>query len=453
MSTPPRSPQHAPETTLARGTYKESQRISEILRKESVGGAVLLAATVLALVLANSPAAHFYETLRDTHLGKDFAGLHLDLSLAHWAADGLLAVFFFLAGLELKKEFVIGDLRNPGKALVPVVAAAGGVAVPALIYTAINFNNGAEALGGWAIPAATDIAFAVAVLAVIGTYLPAALRTFLLTLAVVDDLIAIVIIAIFYSSDLHIGYLLAAIVPIVIYAFVARKGEKLFHLNAASTWLILLPLGFIVWVLFLNSGIHATIAGVVLAFMIPVRENKRTRAAEADHGLAEVMEHRIRPLSAGFCVPVFAFFSAGVTIGGIAGFTSAISQPVALGIIVALVGGKILGIFGATWLVTRLRGANLDPDIAWVDVVGLAALGGIGFTVSLLIAELSFGVGSPMNDAAKIAILSASVLAALLGALILGSRNRHYMKLAQKETVDVNRDGVPDVFADDSAAR
>lgn len=437
-------------TTLARGSHRESQRITDILRKESVGGFILLGATVLALILANTPAQDFYFGLRDTYLGKDIGDSHLKLSLGHWAADGLLAVFFFLAGLELKKEFVVGDLRNPGNALVPVVAAAGGVAVPALIYTLINLNSSAEALGGWAIPAATDIAFAVAVLAVIGTHLPAALRTFLLTLAVVDDLIAIVIIALFYTTELKVHYLLWALIPLILYAVVARLGEKLFHLKPSAAWFILLPIGAVVWALFLNSGIHATIAGVVLAFLVPVRMNNRAKQANAEHGLAEVMEHRVRPFSAGFCVPVFAFFSAGVAIGGFSGFTQAVSQPIALGIIVALVGGKMLGITGATWLVTRLRQANLDSDIKWIDVIGLAALGGIGFTVSLLIAELSFGIGSDYNDYAKIAILTASVLAACVGSLILGSRNKHFKQLAEKETEDLNDDGVPDVFTDDT---
>lgn len=441
----------AENTTLSRGSYKESQRVSEILRKESVGGMILLGATVLALVLANSGAADFYFGLRDTHLGQDIGSFHLDLSLAHWAADGLLAVFFFLAGLELKKEFVVGDLRNPSKALVPVVAAAGGVIVPALLYTLINLGSSAEARGGWAIPAATDIAFAVAVLAVIGTHLPSALRIFLLTLAVVDDLIAIVIIAIFYTSELKITYLLWAIIPILLYAFIARRGETTFHLKPMASWLILLPIGFVVWALFLNSGIHATIAGVVLAFTIPVKHNHRTEAADAHHGLAEHMEHMVRPFSAGFCVPVFAFFSAGVAIGGWSGFTGALTDPIAYGVIIALVAGKIIGITGSTWLVTRFRGANLDPDIKWIDVIGLATLGGIGFTVSLLIAELSFGVESIYNDHAKIAILTASVLAALLGALILGSRNRYYKKIAEKESVDANADGIPDVFADDTS--
>lgn len=437
-------------TVLSRGSYKESQRISEILSKESTGGIILLIATLLALIFANSAASEHYFGLRDTYLGADFWGLHLKLSIGHWAADGLLAVFFFLVGLELKKEFVEGDLRNPGKAMVPIVAAAGGVALPALFYVLVNLNSSDEALGGWAIPAATDIAFAVAVLAVIGSHLPATLRTFLLTLAVVDDLIAITIIAVFYTSDLQIGYLALAIIPIALYALVARKGEKLFHLSPAACWLILLPIGFIVWVLFLNSGIHATIAGVILAFLIPVRQNARTEAADAHHGLAEVMEHRVRPFSAGFCVPVFAFFSAGVFIGGWEGFTTSITEPIAYGIVIALVLGKMIGITASTWLITRLRGANLDPDIKWVDVFGVASLAGIGFTVSLLIAELSFGLGSDYNDDAKVAILTASITAAMMGGAILSMRNKHYKEIALKELEDVNQDGVPDVFTDDS---
>ncbi len=434
---------------FSRGSYRELQRISHILRQESIGGCILLGASLLALILANTAASDFYFGLRDSYLGRDIASFHLQLSLGHWAADGLLAVFFFLAGLELKKEFVIGDLSKPNKALVPILAAVAGVATPALIYVLINLNSGAEALKGWAIPAATDIAFALAVLAVIGTHLPAALRTFLLTLAVVDDLLAIMIIALFYTSDLKIGYLAISLIPILLYALVARKGETLFQLNASACWLILLPIGTVVWALFLNSGIHATVAGVVLAFMIPVKHTSRTRAAGADQGLAEQLEHLVRPFSAGFCVPVFAFFSAGVELGGWQGLSQAIKEPITLGIICALVLGKILGIFGSTWLLTQGKRAKLDPDISWTDILGLASLGGIGFTVSLLIAELSFGLGSHNNDYAKIAILTASLLAALVGAGILGSRNRHYKELAQKESLDTNADGIPDVFSDD----
>ncbi|MBM7052285.1 MULTISPECIES: Na+/H+ antiporter NhaA [unclassified Rothia (in: high G+C Gram-positive bacteria)] len=438
-------------TVLTRGTYKESQRVSEILRKESVGGIILLIATIAALVFANSPAADTYFGIRDSYIGRDIGDFHLKLSIGHWAADGLLAVFFFLVGLELKKEFVMGALRNPSTALVPMVAAAGGVLMPSLIYFFINMSGSAEARGGWAIPAATDIAFAVAVLAVIGSHLPAALRIFLLTLAVVDDLIAITIIALFYTSELKVHYLLWAIIPIILYAVIARFSERLFHLKPIAAWLVLMPIGFIVWALFLNSGIHATIAGVILAFTVPVRMNKRSKSAHAEHGLAEVMEHNIRPFSAGFCVPVFAFFSAGVALGGWEGFTSSLTKPIAYGIILALVFGKMLGIFSSTWLVTRFRGANLDPDIKWVDILGVATLAGIGFTVSLLVAELSFGLGSDYNDDAKVAILTGSVTAAVLGSIILGLRNKHYKNIALKEAVDADEDGIPDVFSDNGS--
>ena len=256
-------------TILSRGSYKESQRISEILSKESTGGIILLVATVLALVFANSAAAEHYFGLRDTYLGADFWGLHLKLSIGHWAADGLLAVFFFLVGLELKKEFVEGDLRNPGKALVPIVAAAGGVALPALIYVLINLNSSSEALGGWAIPSATDIAFAVAVLAVIGSHLPSALRTFLLTLAIVDDLIAITIIAVFYTSDLRLWFLAVALLPMAAFWWLTNRREAWFKKHYWTAWVLLLPLALLTWALFLNSGVHATIAGVVLAFLVP----------------------------------------------------------------------------------------------------------------------------------------------------------------------------------------
>lgn len=428
-----RSPVTNPQRTrtiLARGTYREHTRIERILTAETTGGAILLIATVAALVLANSPASSAYEALRDTHIGGQVGPLDLDLSLAHWAADGLLAIFFFLAGLELKKELVAGDLRDPGRALVPVVAAAGGVAMPAILFTAIAATGPPGALSGWAIPAATDIAFAVALLAVLAKSLPAALRTFLLTLAIVDDLIAILIIAIFYSSDLRLGLLAVAIIPIALYRLLASRAESLFKISASAAWLLLLPLGAITWALFLGSGIHATIAGVVLAFMVPVRV--RSRLAP-DHSLAETFEHRFRPLSSGFAVPVFAFMSAGVAVGGLGGLLAAWQSPVALGVIVGLVLGKILGIMGATFLVTRLRRANLDPDIRWADLLGVAAVAGIGFTVSLLVTELSFDVGDPMLDQGKIGVLTASVLAAVMGAAILVPRDRRHALIARAE--------------------
>lgn len=432
---------------LERGTYREYSRIEKILTTETTGGLILLLAAAAALILANSGAADAYAALRDAHVGFTLGPLDLNLSIGHWAADGLLALFFFLAGLELKQEFVHGDLRVPGRALVPVTAAAGGVAVPAIIFALINLGGPDGALGGWAIPAATDIAFALAVLAIIGSHLPAALRTFLLTLAIVDDLIAILIIAVFYTHDLQLLWLAAALVPIVLFALLARKAEAWFKRSYGAAWLLLLPLALITWAFFYNSGIHATIAGVVLAFTVPATARSRYGAK---YSLLQTFEHRFRPLSSGFAVPVFAFFSAGVTVGGLSGLTQAWTSTVALGVIVGLVCGKILGIVGSTFLVTRLKGANLDPDIQWVDLVGLAAVAGIGFTVSLLVSELSYESGSPMYDWAKVGVLTASLIAAVAGSALLLPRNARYKRIHAREQVDTNRDDIPDVFADDT---
>ncbi len=419
---------------FSRSSYPEYKRILSILRTETVGGALLLAATVVALIWANSPAADGYFALRDVKIG--YEPWHLELSLGHWASDGLLAVFFFLAGLELKREFVAGELRKPAKAVVPVAAAVGGVVVPALIFVLFNLGS-PETLQGWAIPTATDIAFALAVLAVINTHLPAALRTFLLTLAVVDDLIAIGIIAFFYSSGIQPVMLLAALVPLGLFFFLVQKRVR--------SWYLLVPLALATWGFVHASGIHATVAGVLLGFAVPVlASGKKGEPAE---GLAEYLEHKLRPLSAGFAVPVFAFFSAGVALGGVEGMGAALTDPVAAGIVAALVVGKAVGVFGTTFLVTKTTRASLDSGIAWIDLFGLALLAGIGFTVSLLIGELSFGAGSAHNDHAKVAILAGSLISALLAAVVLKARNRRYRQVQADEERDDDGDGVPDVFA------
>ncbi|MHA7264513.1 Na+/H+ antiporter NhaA [Arthrobacter sp. TMN-37] len=453
MSTTP-SPPPGPSSdatakrVFTRASYPEHLRISSILRKETVGGALLLLGTALALILANSPAADRYFALRDAKFG--YEPLHLELSVGAWAADGLLAIFFFLAGLELKREFIAGDLRRFDRAIVPVAAAVGGVVVPALIYVGVILGSGSEALRGWAIPTATDIAFALAVLAVVGSHLPGALRIFLLTLAVVDDLIAIGIIAFFYSGTIAAAPLLLAALPLALYAFLAHRFSRFFQHHAMAPWLILLPLGFLVWALVHASGVHATVAGVLLGFAVPVRPPRKARpggsAVPDAEGLADTMEHRLRPLSAGVAVPVFAFFSAGVAIGGAEGFLGAITDPVAVGIVLALVVGKPIGILLAVWLVTKAEKANLDPDLSWVDIAGAALLAGVGFTVSLLIAELGFGQGTAEDDTAKVAVLAGSLVAALAAAVVLRFRNRHYRQIAAKEAVDADRDGVPDVF-------
>jgi NhaA family Na+:H+ antiporter len=403
-----------------RGTWPEASRIADILRTETTGGVLLLAATVVALGWANSPWSSAYHELAGFSLGP--------LSLAGWAADGLLAIFFFVAGLELKREFVAGDLRDPRRAALPVAAAVGGMAVPALIFVLVAL--GTDALRGWAIPTATDIAFALAVLAVISTHLPAALRTFLLTLAVVDDLLAITVIAVFYTSSLHLLPLAAAVLPLAAFAVLVQRRVR--------SWWLLLPLAAAAWLLVHESGIHATVAGVLLAFAVPVRR----RAPGEGPGLAEHFEHRWRPLSAGVAVPVFAFFAAGVSVTGAGG----LANTVTLGIVLALVLGKAAGITGATWLVQRFTRARLAEGLSWWDVLGLALLGGIGFTVSLLISELAYGAGSVHDDRAKLGILLGSLIAALLATVILRARNRHYRQLRAEEAVDADADGVPDVY-------
>ena len=430
-------------TVPSRGSFSEATRISAILRKETVGGMLLVAAAIVALVWANSPFAESYFALRDFKEG--YAPWHLELSLGAWAADGLLAIFFFLVGLELKREIVAGDLRDFRKAVIPVAAAVGGVAVPALIYAAVNWGN-ENTISGWAVPTATDIAFAVAVLAIVGSHLPSALRIFLLTLAVVDDLIAIVIIAIFYTSEINVLALGLTLIPLALYTVLAQKYRRFFGMKPAAAWLILLPLGLMTWALLHASGIHATIAGVLLGFAIPVIRSKESGGPAAGPGLAEIFEHRFRPISAGFAVPVFAFFSAGVAIGGVEGFTSALVDPVTIGIIVALVVGKPIGILATTWVVAKFTRARLDPSLLWVDLFGIGLLAGIGFTVSLLVAELSFGAGSLENDHAKVAILTASVLAAVLATVVLRIRNRVYKRIEADERVDADNDGTPDVY-------
>jgi NhaA family Na+:H+ antiporter len=430
---------------LGRGSYGEAQRIAAVLRKETVGGALLLVAAAIALIWANSPWAGTYEALRDLRVGP--ASLHLDLSLGTWAADGLLAIFFFVAGLELKREFVAGDLREPRRAALPVAAAVGGMVAPAVFFVLFNLGGPEGALRGWAIPSATDIAFALAVLAVISTHLPSALRTFLLTLAVVDDLLAIVVIAIFYTDELNVPALLLSLLPLAVFGLLVQKRIR--------SWWLLLPLAAATWVLMHESGVHATVAGVLLAFSVPVVRSAAAGGPDAGPGLAEHFEHRIRPLSAGVAVPVFAFFSAGVAVGGISGLGASLGDSIAIGIMVGLVAGKAIGISAATWLVSRFTRAQLDEHLGWPDVLGLSLLGGMGFTVSLLITELAYGAESESYDHAKVGILGGTLLAAVLAAVLLRLRNRRYKRIEAEERRDVDADGIPDAWdpVDDRPAR
>jgi Na+:H+ antiporter, NhaA family len=373
----------------------ESSFVGQLLRSETVGGGIALVAAAIALVWANV-GPDSYHSLRGTEVGP--------LDLEHWAADGALAIFFFLAGLELKREFVVGSLRRPADAAIPVVAAVCGVAVPALFYVVANL--GTDNLGGWAIPSATDIAFALAVLAVVGSALPTQMRVFLLTLAVVDDLIVIAIIAVFYTDSLDFAALGVAVALFAVYAGCQRLRVR--------SVLVYVPIAVAGWWFLHESGVHATIAGVVLGLLTRVLPDP-----DEDRSPAERLEHRLSPLSSAVAVPFFALMSAGVALTG---GTDLVTHPVVVGVVLGLVVGKPLGILLGAWSVARFTRAELDDELGWRDIAGLALLGGVGFTVSLLVADLSFA--DVRAEDAKAGVLAGSLLAGLLAVLVLGRRNR-----------------------------
>jgi NhaA family Na+:H+ antiporter len=400
----------APVRVFVAATGREARRLAAALRTETVGGLLLVGAAVFALVCTNTPLRHAYHDLAGHRIGGELLGLHLDLSVAGWAADGLLALFFLVAGLELKREFVVGELRDARQAVLPVVAASCGVIVPALIFLAVTAGSGG-ASRGWAVPTATDIAFALAVLGIVGSHLPAALRAFLLTLAVVDDLIAIAFIAVVYTDTLRLGYLAAALIPLAAFAVISRLG---WPVTASGPLLVVCAV--ITWALVHESGVHATVAGVLLGLVVRV-------SPDEDDSFADELEHVLRPLSAGVAVPIFAFFASGVALSGIGG---AVRDPIAIGVVAGLVVGKTVGVFGGTWLTARYTRATLADELRWADVFGVSVLAGVGFTVSLLIGELAFGSGTARDDHVKIAVLVGSLLAAGVGGFLLRRRNRRH---------------------------
>ncbi|GIG66981.1 Na+/H+ antiporter NhaA [Phytomonospora endophytica] len=408
----------------------ERRAVTRALRTETVGGMVLLIAAVIALVWANSPWSASYETVRDFHFG--IPALGLDLSVGHWAADGLLTVFFLVAGIELKRELVVGELRTPSAAALPVIAAICGVVLPAVLYVTIVGGAGGE-MHGWAVPMATDIAFALAVLAVIGTNLPAALRAFLLTLAVVDDLFAILVIAVFYSGTLDVLALALAAAGLVVFWLLQR-----FHVRG---WWFYVPLGLVIWGLTYTSGVHATVAGVAMGLLLRAKFDERHDRHESP---GERTEHVLRPLSAGIAVPLFALFAAGVSVSADA-IGGVFTRPEPLGVVVGLVAGKALGIFLGTYLAARFTRARLNPELGWGDVFAIAVLGGIGFTVSLLITELAFDDQTLMYEV-KAAVLIGSLIAAVLATGLLRRRNRIYGRMYDDEERDEDSDGIPDVY-------
>jgi len=401
---------------LGRLSLPERAFLAEALRAETVGGVLLLAAAVAALVWANV-WPHGYERVLDFEVGPS-SPLHLHLSLETWANDGLLTVFFFVAGIELKRELVAGELRDPRAAALPVAAAVCGVALPAIVYTVVNRAASGHA-AGWAIPTATDIAFALGVLAVVGTNLPSSLRAFLLTLAVVDDLIAILIIAIFYSHGTKLWALGLALLGLVLFYLLQRLR--------VHGWYLYVPLALVTWALMHESGVHATVAGVAMGLLLRCTLDPGER-----HSPAEEVEHLVRPFSAGFCVPVFALFAAGVAITP-SSLGHVFTEAAPLGVVLGLLLGKSLGVFGGSWLTARFTRAELNPELQWSDLFAVSVLSGIGFTVSLLISDLAFADDPELAREAKSAVLVGSLTCALVAAVLLRLRDRRYRLLCAEE--------------------
>lgn len=383
--------------------YVARTGVEDFLASEASAGVLLAATALLALVLANSPAGALYEAFLRVPLSITVGDVGLSKPLLLWINDCLMAWFFLLVGLEIKREILVGELSNRQKALMPAAAAAGGMVVPALIYAAINAGNEA-ALRGWAIPVATDIAFALGVLSLLGSRVPASLKIFLAAAAIIDDLGGILIIALFYTDHLSTTALGAAGLGVLVLVGLNRAGVKRTD--------VYLFVGLVIWIAVLKSGVHATLAGVVTALAIPLRGHEPGRAP------LEVLEHRIHGWVTYAILPLFAFANAGVAVD--AGAFMSLASPVALGIMLGLFAGKQIGVFGAVWLCRRLNVASLPSGATIVQMYGLACVSGIGFTMSLFIGDLAFA-GGPDTGTVKLAIIVASVLSAVVGYTVLRS--------------------------------
>lgn len=376
----------------------------DFIHHEATGGIFLLLAAVLALVVANSPIAVVYQTALDTHFRVGLPNLGLDKSLLHWINDGLMAIFFLVVGLEIKRELVSGELSSPKQAALPFAAAVGGMVVPALIYAAFNWND-PVALSGWAIPSATDIAFAVGVLALLGSRVPPALKIFLLALAIIDDLGAIIIIALFYTANLSVLSLVLAAAGLAVLALFNVKG-----VTRLSPYLIV---GIFVWLCVLKSGVHATLAGVATALAIPQSANGAGTEAQSPAG--HLME-RLHPWVTFLILPLFAFANAGVSLAGVT--PTQVLAPIPLGIALGLLVGKPVGVFAASWLAIKSGAADLPEGAGWTQIFGAGLLAGIGFTMSLFIGSLAFPDAASAVDV-RIGVLGGSLLAALAGYAVL----------------------------------
>jgi len=379
--------------------------LEDFIKKESASGILLIFATALALLLSNTPLSTTYEAFLHIPVEIRIGALHLDKSLYHWVNDGLMSIFFLLIGLEVKRELLEGHLSSLSQIILPGVAAVGGMAVPAAIYLIFNQSN-PVAVGGWAIPTATDIAFALGILSLLGNRVPVSLKIFLMALAIIDDLGAIVIIAIFYTTELS-----ALSIAVAAIALTALITLNIFGVAKKAAYFIV---GTVLWVSVLKSGVHATLAGVALAFSIPLNAKDENNRAISP---VKEIEHDIHFWVAFFILPLFAFVNAGVNVTQISFSQMAGSVP--LGIMLGLFAGKQLGVFGFSWLVIKLKWAELPKDSNWTQLYGISVLTGIGFTMSLFIISLAFVDDAIFQYTDKLAVLVGSFVSGIVGYLVL----------------------------------
>ncbi len=380
---------------------KALSRIQDFMHREASAGLILMGVALLAMLAANSALAPFYDGFLGTNIRVGVGEFEISKPALLWINDGLMAIFFFLVGLEIKREVLTGELSSLDKAILPVLAAVGGMAIPGLIFVALNWGS-PENLSGWAIPTATDIAFALGILALLGSRAPVALKVFLLAIAIIDDLGAIVIIAVFYTSELSSNALTLSMLGFALAVTLNRMGVQ-----RVAPYLII---GVFMWVFVLKSGVHATLAGVLIALTIPLKRR------DGDKALLYRMEHALHPWVAFLILPVFAFANAGVSLQGVS--FGDLMQPLPLGIAMGLFLGKQIGVLGATWLAVQSGLARLPQGVNWRHVYGVACLTGVGFTMSLFIGSLAFGADETMN-AVRLGVISGSVLSGLLGFAIL----------------------------------
>jgi NhaA family Na+:H+ antiporter len=378
--------------------------LAEFLKLEESGGILLLLAAVLAMLAVNSPARALYDALLSVPVEIHVGDFQIAKPLLLWINDGLMAIFFFLVGLEVKREFLDGELSEPARVVLPVIGAIGGMSVPAAIYAFINWGD-PVAIQGWAIPSATDIAFALAVLALLGSRIPNTLKLFLMTLAIVDDLGAILIIAAFYTADLSMLSLLVAVFALVLMLLLNRRG-----VIALAPYLLL---GLVLWVAVLKSGVHATLAGVLTALFIPYRVAEGESKTQL-----EILEHDLHPAVVFAILPLFAFANTGISFAGLT--WQSLLHPVPLGIAAGLFFGNQIGVLGFSWVAVKSGLAQLPAGVNWLQMYGVSMLCGIGFTMSLFISSLAFEQGGhDMLVDDRLGILAGSVAAAVLGYLVL----------------------------------